>query len=346
MFNQPIWSKNMKALGYTQTGPIDGAGALNLVSVDKPTPGARDLLVAVKGISVNPVDVKLRAARAPEGKIGVLGFDAAGTVVEVGPDVTGYAVGDEVFYAGDVTRDGTNTEFHAVDERIVGKKPATLDFVESAGLPLTSITAWEMLFDSFRMAEDGGAGQSLLVIGGAGGVGSILIQLAKTLTNLTVIATASRPETEDWVRKMGADHVINHRDDLAAQIKDLGLAPTYVAALTATDQHWHAIVDLVAPRGHIALIDDPQNLDISVAKPKALTISWEFMFSRSMFDTDDITVQRDLLNRVSQMIDSGTLRSTVTERADALTVDTLSEAHKRQESGRVIGKQVLPGLSS
>lgn len=336
----------MKAIGYTQTGPIDGAGALALVDTDRPTLGARDLLVAVKGISVNPVDVKVRSARAPVGKIGVLGFDAAGTVVEVGSDVVDYAIGDEVFYAGDVTRDGTNSEFHAVDERIVGKKPESLDFVESAGLPLTSITAWEMLFDSFRLVEGGGKGKTLLVIGGAGGVGSILIQLAKALTDLVVVATASRPETESWVRKMGADHVINHRDGLAAQTKELGLTPDYVAALTATDQHWAAIVDLIAPRGHVALIDDPENLNISLGKQKALTISWEFMFTRSMFETGDITVQRDLLNRVSQMIDAGTLHSTVTERADTLTVDTLSEAHKLQESGRVIGKQVLPGLSA
>lgn len=336
----------MKSIGYTQNGPIDGAGVLSLLDVDKPTLGARDVLVAVKGISVNPVDVKLRAARAPEGAHGILGYDASGTVVEIGSDVTTYAVGDEVFYAGDVTRDGTNAEFHAVDERIVGKKPASLDFVESAGLPLTSITAWEMLFDSFRLIEGQGEGQSLLVIGGAGGVGSILIQLAKTLTKLTVIATSSRPETEEWVRQMGADHVINHRGDLAAQVQELGLAPTYVAALTATDQHWPAIIELIAPRGHISLIDDPANLDISIAKPKALTISWEFMFTRSMFGTDDITAQRDLLNRVSRMIDVGTLQTTVTERAEALTVETLTEAHKRQESSRVIGKQVLPGLSS
>ena len=336
----------MKSIGYTQNGPIDGDGALHMLDVGKPTLGARDILVAVKGISVNPVDVKLREARAPGGAQGILGYDASGTVVEIGDDVTGYVVGDEVFYAGDVTRDGTNAEFHAVDERIVGKKPATLDFVESAGLPLTSITAWEMLFDSFRLVEGQGEGQSLLVIGGAGGVGSILIQLAKTLTKLTVIATASRPETEDWVRKMGADHVVNHREDLAAQMQELSLAPTYVAALTATDQHWPAIIELIAPRGHISLIDDPANLDISIAKPKALTISWEFMFTRSMFATDDITAQRDLLNRVSQMIDAGTLQSTVTERAEALTLETLTEAHKRQESGRLIGKQVLPGLSS
>ncbi|WP_339641278.1 zinc-binding alcohol dehydrogenase family protein [Jannaschia helgolandensis] len=336
----------MKAIGYKYAGPVDGNGALQMIDMQSPKIGPHDLLVAVKGISVNPVDVKLRAARAPEDVSGVLGFDAAGTVVEVGSEVSRYAVGDDVFYAGDVTRAGTNSELHAVDERIVGKKPAKLDFVESAGLPLTSITAWEMLFDSFRLSENAGEGQSLLVIGGAGGVGSILIQLAKTLTKLTVIATASRSETETWVRKMGADHVIDHRGDMVAQLKALDLTPTYVAALTATDQHWPAIVELIAPRGHIALIDDPGNLDIGPAKPKALTISWEFMFTRSMFETVDITVQRDLLNRVSDMIDAGTLQSTVTERADALTVETLTQAHKLQESGRVIGKQVLPGLPS
>lgn len=273
-----------------------------------------------------------------------MGFDAAGTVAAIGSEVTGYAVGDEVFYAGDVTRPGSNAEYQLVDERITGRKPASLDFVEAAGLPLTSITAWEMLFDSFRLTEGGGAGQSLLVVGGAGGVGSILIQLAKKLTDLTVIATASRTETEDWVRKMGADHVVDHRGDLAAQIAKLGLAPAYVAALTATDQHWPAIIELIAPRGHIALIDDPKALDIAPAKFKALSISWEFMFTRSMFATPDIAVQQDLLNRVSGMLDAGELISTVTERGSALTVDTLTAAHLLQESGRMIGKQVLPGI--
>ena len=334
----------MKAIGYTQAGPVDGSGTLQAIELGKPQLGPRDLLVRVKGISVNPVDVKLRANRAPEGGPGILGFDAAGTVEAVGPEVTGYAVGDDVFYAGDVTRAGSNAEYQAVDERIVGRKPATLDFVEAAGLPLTSITAWEMLFDSFRLTEGGGAGQTLLVIGGAGGVGSILIQLAKRLTGLTVIATASRPETRDWVRRMGADHVVDHRGDLAAQVRDAGLVPDYVASLTATDTHWPAIVELIAPRGHIALIDDPQGLDIGPAKPKALTISWEFMFSRAMFDTPDIAVQRALLTRVAELLDDGTLLSTVTERAEALTVETLTAAHLRQESGRVIGKQVLPGL--
>lgn len=334
----------MQAIGYDQVGPVDGAGALRPFDAETPGIGPRDLLVQVKGISLNPVDVKLRALRAPERGPAVLGFDAAGVVVEVGADVTGFVVGDEVFYAGDVTRSGSNAEFHAVDERIVGRKPATLDFTEAAGLPLTSITAWEMLFDSFRLSEGDGAGKSLLIIGGAGGVGSILIQLAKKLTGLTVIATASRPETQDWVRKMGADHVIDHRKDLVAQIRELGVQPDYVAALTATDQHWPAIVELIAPRGHVALIDDPENFDIGPAKPKALTISWEFMFTRPMFGTPDITAQRDLLNRVSTMLDAGELISTVTERLPELTVETLTAAHLRQESGRVIGKQVLPGF--
>ena len=331
----------MKAIGYNEAGSADN---LAVVEVERPVIGPRDLLVAVKGISVNPVDVKLRAAVQPEGAPRILGFDAAGVVAEIGDAVTGYKVGDQVYYAGDVTRAGTNAEFHAVDERIVGRKPAKLDFTEAAGLPLTSITAWEMLFDAFRLTEGGGEGKTLLVIGGAGGVGSILIQLAKTLTGLTVIATASRPETQDWVRKMGADHVVDHRSDLAAQVADLGLVPSYVAALTATDQHYDAIVNLIAPRGQIALIDDPDALDIKAAKPKALSIHWEFMFTRSMFGTEDIGAQRDLLNRVAEMIDAGTLQSTMTERGGTLTVEALRAAHLRQESGRVIGKQVLGGF--
>lgn len=331
----------MRAIGYTTAGAAD---ALQQIDVPRPVIGPKDLLVEVRGVSVNPVDVKLRANAQPAAGPRVLGFDAAGVVVETGSAVKGFAAGDEVFYAGDVTRAGTNAAFHAVDSRIVGRKPQSLDFAEAAGMPLTTITAWEMLFDAFRLTENGGEGQSLLVIGGAGGVGSILIQLARALTRLTVIATASRPETQDWVRKMGADHVVDHRGDLVAQIAAIGLTPTHVAALTATDQHWPAIVDVIAPRGQIALIDDPEVLDIKSAKPKALSIHWEFMFTRSMFGTEDIAVQGKLLNRVSAMIDAGTLQSTVTERAGQMSAETLRAAHVRQESGRVIGKQVLTGF--
>jgi len=331
----------MKAFGYERAGSAD---VLTAIDTARPAIGPRDLLVAVKGVSVNPVDVKLRAAAAPEGGARILGFDAAGIVVETGAEVTAFKPGDEVFYAGDVTRPGTNAELHAVDERIVGRKPASLDFTEAAGLPLTSITAWDILFDSFRLAEGGGAGDSLLVVGGAGGVGSILIQLARKLTGLTVIVTASRPETRDWVTRMGAHHVIDHREPMAEQVAELGLAPRYVAALTATDTHYPDILKLIAPRGQIALIDDPARLDIAPAKPKAITISWEFMFTRPMFATADMHVQRDLLNRVSALVDDGTLVSTVTEQAGKLGPEALRAAHVRQESGRVIGKQVLKGI--
>jgi len=334
----------MKAIGYREAGPIDAPDALMAVDVDEPALRPRDLLVEVRGISVNPVDVKVRASMAPDDDAKVIGYDAAGVVRAIGSDVTMFAVGDAVYYAGDITRQGTNAELHAVDERIVGKKPQSLGFADAAGLPLTSITAWEMLFDSLGLREGEGTGESLLVIGGAGGVGSILIQLAKTLTGLTVIATASRPETVDWVRKMGADHVINHRESLVEQMQALGLEPRYVAALTATEQHFPAIIELIKPRGRVALIDDPQFLDINPGKRKALTFSWEFMFTRSMFQTADIEKQHELLNRVSALIDAGSLVSTVTQNFGVISVENLTTAHREQESGRAIGKNVLDGF--
>lgn len=335
----------MKAIGYNQAGPITAEDAL--IAIEVPTPELRphDLLVEVKGISVNPVDVKVRENMGPEKGSKVIGYDAAGVVQEVGSAVSKFKVGDEVFYAGDFTRSGTNSELHAVDERIVGKKPKSLGFPEAAGLPLTSITAWEILFDSLQIREGEGKGDSLLVIGGAGGVGSILIQLAKKLTGLTVIATASRPETVAWTQKMGADHVINHRESLVEQLKELGLTPRYVAALTATDQHFPAIIELIKPRGHVAFIDDPQTLDIKAGKLKALSFSWEFMFTRSMFATEDIEKQYELLNRVSAMIDDGTLISTVTNNFGKLNVENLKAAHIVQESGKAIGKNVLNGFA-
>jgi zinc-binding alcohol dehydrogenase family protein len=334
----------MKAIGYNQAGPITAPGALVEFETAIPELGPRDLLVEVRGISVNPVDVKVRANVAPEKGSKVIGYDAAGVVRKVGGAVGNFNVGDEVYYAGDIVRPGTNAELHAVDERIVGKKPKSLGFADAAGFPLTSITAWEILFDSFALTEGAGKGESLLIIGGAGGVGSILIQLAKQLTGLTVIATASRPETVQWVQQMGADQVINHRESLVDQVKALGLEPRYVAALTGTEGHFPAIIELIKPRGHLTLIDDPQSLDINLGKPKALTISWEFMFARAMFHTDDIEKQHDLLNRVSELIDDGTLRSTVTNNLGKISVETLKAAHSLQESGRVIGKNVLDGF--
>ena len=298
----------------------------------------------MRGISVNPVDVKVRGSMAPENGTKIIGYDAAGIVQQVGKDVSKFKVGDEVFYAGDITRSGTNSELHAVDERIVGRKPKSLSFAKAAGFPLTSITAWELLFESLGILEGQGLGDSLLIIGAAGGVGSILIQLAKKLTQLTVIATASRPETIKWVQKMGADHVINHRNSLPDQVKNLGLEPRYVASLNATAQHFSAIIELIKPRGHIALIDDPGTLDIMTGKPKALNFSWEFMFARSMHQTEDIEKQHELLNRVSELIDNGTLISTVTNNLGKVSAETLKIAHEQQESGRVIGKNVLEGF--
>ncbi|HAS40299.1 MAG TPA: zinc-binding alcohol dehydrogenase family protein [Microscillaceae bacterium] len=334
----------MKAIGYNQPGPITATEALVEFETATPVLKPNDLLVEVKGISVNPVDVKVRASAPANQGTKIIGYDAAGIVREVGSKVSKFKVGDEVFYAGDITRPGTNAALHTVDERIVGKKPASLDFAEAAGLPLTSITAWELLFDSLNVNEGEGEGKALLVIGGAGGVGSMLIQLAKKLTKLTVIATASRPETVTWVQKMGADHVINHREPLAAQINSLGITPSYVAALNGTEQHFPAIVELIKPRGHIAVIDDPKSLDIRLIKSKALSFSWEFMFTRSMYQTDDIDQQHTLLNRVSTLVDEGVLVSTVTNNFGKLSVETLKSAHEAQESGRVIGKNVLGGF--
>lgn len=333
----------MKAIGYKTAGAIEAADFVEF-ETETPDIGSHDLLVEVRGVSVNPVDTKVRERAQPEDTPKILGFDAAGVVKQVGSAVSKFKVGDEVFYAGDLTWAGTNSALHVVDERIVGKKPDTLDFAEAAGLPLTSITAWELLFESLQVKEHEGEGDSILIIGGAGGVGSILIQLVKQLTKLSVIATASRPETVQWVQRMGADYVVDHRQPLAAQVKELGQEPRYVAALTGTDGHFDAIIDLIKPRGHVAFIDDPENLDIKAGKLKALSFSWEFMFTRSMFQTDDMDQQHQLLNRIADLIDKGILVSTVTNNLGPISVGTLIEAHRLQESGRVIGKNVLDGF--
>ena len=334
----------MKAIGYKKAGPIDAPDSL--IAFDAPTPGVgeRDLLVEVRAISVNPVDTKVRSAMAPESGTKIIGYDAAGVVKQVGSDVSLFRVGDEVFYAGDLTRPGTNSELHVVDERIVGRKPTRLDFAAAAALPLTTITAWEMLFDSFGLNEGDGAGESILILGGAGGVGSILIQLARKLTGLTVVATASRPDTVEWVKKMGAQHVINHHQSLVEQVAALGLTPRYVASLTATDQHFESVAELIKPRGHIALIDDPKTLDILPLKRKALSVSWEFMFTRSMFQTDDMVKQHQLLNRLASLVDEGAVETTMTRNLGVISVASMQKAHALQESGRAIGKTVLEGF--
>ena len=331
----------MKAIGYQKMGPIETAGFTEF-STDIPDVGVHDLLVEVHGVSLNPVDTKVRKRAEPEGAPKVLGYDAAGIVKKIGSAVSKFSIGDEVFYAGDITRPGTNSELHVVDERIVGKKPSSLGMAEAAGIPLTSITAWELLFDSLGITESDN--EAILVIGGAGGVGSILIQLAKKLTKLTVIATASRQDTIDWVKKMGADHVIYHSKPIDTEIEALGIQPKYVAALTGTEGHFDAIINLIKPRGAVAFIDDPEVLNIKSGKQKALRFAWELMFTRPMFNTPDMDEQHKILNRVSKMLDDGTLISTVTNNLGKLSPKTIVEAHKQQESGRVIGKNVLEGL--
>lgn len=336
----------MKAIGYSKSLPIEDDKSLEDITLTEPTPEANDLLVEVKAISVNPVDVKVRERAEPAEGHTVLGFDASGVVKAVGSATSLFKPGDEVFYAGAINRPGTNSELHIVDERIVGRKPTSIDHATSAALPLTSITAWELLFERFGVIEGGGSGKNLLIIGGAGGVGSILTQLARQLTDLTVIATASRDETREWCKQMGAHHIIDHREDMKAQLDALDIAPDYVAGLTATQQHFPAIAAFIAPQGKLGLIDDPDpaTIDISLIKRKSVSLHWEFMFTRSMFQTADIIEQHKLLNRVADLVDAGTLRSTMTENFGPLNVQNLKRAHAHQESGRAIGKTVLEGF--
>lgn len=336
----------MKAIGYTKSLPIEEPLSLEDITVPDPTPGPSDLLVEVKAISVNPVDTKVRMRAEPETGHKVLGYDATGIVRECGKSVSLFKPGDEVFYAGALDRAGTNSELHVVDERIVGKKPSAIGFDKAAALPLTSITAWELLFDRFGVKEGSGEGQSLLILGGSGGVGSILTQLARQLTKLTVIATASRKETKAWCHEMGAHHTINHHEDLKSQLDNLGLAPLYVAGLTGSEQHFPNMNDYIAPQGKIGLIDDPDpsKIDISLIKRKSISVHWEFMFTRSMFQTSDMIEQHKLLTRVSRLVDSGALKSTFAQNFGVINADNLKRAHALQESGKAIGKTVLAGF--
>ncbi|MDL5599799.1 zinc-binding alcohol dehydrogenase family protein [Metapseudomonas otitidis] len=337
----------MKAVAYFQNLPIDHPDALQDIDLPEPTPGPRDLLVEVRAISVNPVDTKIRRNAAPEnGQPRVLGWDVSGVVKAVGRDVSLFQPGDEVFYAGALTRPGGNAELHLVDERIVGKRPQSLDFAKSAALPLTAITAWELLFDRLGIVESqADQGQSLLVVGAAGGVGSILVQLARRLTGLTVIGTASRPETQAWVRELGAHHVIDHSQPLAAELKRIGLdSVTHVASLTQTDQHLEQLVEALAPQGKLALIDDPAGLDVLKLKRKSISLHWEFMYTRSMFETADMIEQHKLLNRVSELIDQGVLKTTFGEHYGRIEAANLKRAHALLESGKAKGKIVLEGF--
>lgn len=335
----------MKAIAYTQQGlPIEDPRSLMDMDLPKPIPGTRDLLVEVQAISVNPVDTKVRARSAATDPK-VLGWDAVGIVRETGSEVSLFKAGDAVFYAGSLARPGSYSEFHVVDERIVGRKPKSLDNAHAAALPLTTITAWELLFDRLGVAQGGGEGESLLIIGAGGGVGSILVQLARQLTKLTVIGTASRDQTRDWVKGLGAHHVIDHSQPLVQQLETIGVGQvSHVASLTHTGTYLPQIVEALRPQGQLAVIDDPDGLDVMPLKRKSLSLHWELMFTRSLYETPDMIEQHHLLNRVADLIDQGVLKTTLGEHFGTINAENLRRAHALIESGKATGKLVLEGF--
>ncbi|AJO76390.1 zinc-binding alcohol dehydrogenase family protein [Pseudomonas sp. MRSN 12121] len=337
----------MKAIAYYASLPINDPQSLQDIELPEPVAGPRDLLVEVKAISVNPVDTKIRQNVQPEaGAAKVLGWDVAGVVKAVGSEASLFKVGDKVFYAGSIARAGGNSELHVVDERIVGHMPKSLGFAEAAALPLTAVTAWELLFERLQIREgQADAGQSLLIVGAAGGVGSILTQLASRLTGLKVIGTASRAETQDWVRELGASLVIDHSRPLSEELKKAGQASvTHVASLTQTDTHLDQLVEALAPQGRLGLIDDPKSLDVTKLKRKSLSLHWEFMYTRSLFETADMQEQHKLLNRVAELIDAGILKTTLGEHFGTINAANLRRAHALLESGKAKGKIVLEGF--
>ncbi|WP_440454542.1 zinc-binding alcohol dehydrogenase family protein [Psychrobacter sp. ASPA161_9] len=348
--------QTVKAIGYQNNLPIDDEQALQDITLDKPTASGHDILVEVKAISVNPVDYKIRASRpAPEGEYAVIGWDAAGIVTAIGEEVSLFSVGDNVYYAGDLTRSGSNAEYQLVDERIVGHMPTSLSFAEAAALPLTTITAWEMLFDRLQVpvsdssTDENGNDEdtndiSVLVIGAAGGVGSILTQLLKSQTTATIIGTASRDESIQWLKDLGADYVINHRNALSDELQKTGIAEVdYVVSLNNTEEHYEEIIKCLKPQGKLGLIDDPATLDVLPLKTKSLSLHWEFMFARSMFNTPDMIEQHHLLNAVATLIDAGEIKTTVAHNLGTITAEHLRSAHQMLENRQAHGKIVLEG---
>jgi zinc-binding alcohol dehydrogenase family protein len=337
----------MKAVVYRKPLPANDSQSLIDVELSKPEPGPRDLLVKVEAISVNPVDTKIRRNVDPAGTDKVLGWDVAGTVVATGSEVTRFKAGDAVWYAGELERPGANSEWHVVDERVVGRKPSTLGMAEAAALPLTAVTAWELMFQRMGIPHGTqGRPATLLVVGAAGGVGSIAVQLARRLTGLTVIGTASRPETRAWVAEMGAHHVVDHSKPLVDEVR--AVAPEgvdYVLSLTRTEDHFAALVELLKPQGKFGLIDDPaEPIDIRLMKRKSLSLHWELMYTRSLFRTDDMGEQGHLLDEVANLVDAGAVRTTMRENFGTINASNLRRAHALLESGTTIGKVVLEGF--
>jgi NADPH2:quinone reductase len=342
----------MRAVVFKRSLPITEPEALIDIELPRPEPRGRDLLVQVHAVSVNPVDTKVRRGGDPADGMRMLGWDAAGVVEAVGPEATLFKPGDAVFYAGSLVRPGANAELHLVDERIVGLKPSSLDFAQAAAVPLTAITAWELLFDRIGVqrgdvGDQAGDRRSLLIVGGAGGVGSMAVQIARQLTDLTVIATASRPDTQAWVRALGAHHVIDHTQPFAPQLAGLGLpAVDIVLALAGTAQHAGQIADIVAPEGHLGLIEGAAALKAFDTAPlfnKSVAVHHELMFTRSMFGTPSMIEQHRLLTEIAALIDRGTIRTTLKEIVGPIDAAHLRQAHALIESGKAIGKLVLAG---
>ncbi|GAM56732.1 zinc-containing alcohol dehydrogenase [Vibrio ishigakensis] len=329
----------MKAVGYEANLPIEDPNSLLDIELDMPIASGKDILVKVESISVNPVDTKIRGNVAPESGYKIVGWDAVGTVEQVGEDVSLFQVGDKVWYAGDLTRQGSNAEFQLVDERIVSKAPVSVSSAQAAALPLTTLTAWEMLFDRLQVEGE----KSILIIGAAGGVGSIMVQLAKKLTKLKVIATASRPASVDWLKELGADQIIDHNQSLSEQ---LGLEDCidYVVSLNNTEQHMPEVYKVIKPQGKFGLIDDPKSFDIMPFKRKSVSVHWEFMYTRSMFETEDMAQQHEILNKVASMIDSGELKTTLGEHFGTINAENLKRAHALIEKMQARGKIVLEGF--
>ncbi|AZZ94935.1 zinc-binding alcohol dehydrogenase family protein [Hahella sp. KA22] len=339
----------MKAIGYLQAQPIDHPESLLDITLPDPQPQGRDLLVEIKAVAVNPVDVKVRRSSSAEGDAHkVIGWDASGVVKAVGDQVSLFKPGDEVYYAGSIARPGTNSELHLVDERIVGRKPSNIGFAEAAALPLTAITAWEMLFERLEIGKqsDSAGPARLLVVGAAGGVGSIMLQLARKLTDAVIIGTASRQETRDWALAMGAHHVIDHRLPLHDELQRIGIdSVTHVASLTHTEKHYSSIVEALAPQGRLAMIDDPSTpIDIMPLKRKSLSLHWEMMFTRSLYETADMIEQHRLLNRVAELVEEGAVRTTLKQNLGKINAENLKRAHSLIESDAAIGKIVLEGF--
>jgi len=335
----------MKAIGFKTSLPIDAADSFIEFEKEVPTATGKDILVKVEAISVNPVDYKIRRnslKNKQQDTPKVIGWDAIGTVVATGGEVTLFQKGDRVFYAGDLTREGSNQEYQLVDERIAGFAPKNISTEQAAAMPLTSLTAYEMFFDHFQLSKEKDAGKTLLIIGGAGGVGSVAIQLAKKLLGLTVIATASRNVTIDWCKKMGADHVVNH-NNLLSEVKNTGFEQVdFIVDFVNLNEYWEAIVELIKPLGKVGCISDPtEPVRLQQLKRKSVSFYWELMFTRSMFQTEDMIAQHQILNKVAQLLDDGILQPTLHTKMEGLTAENLKEAHRLLESGKAVGKIVV-----